>query len=187
MARLSPGIPAPRFDVLDVEGRRLRLEDFSGRPLLLSFFREAGCPFCNMRVYELTQHYRGLRDEGLEILALFSSPEEEIHHYVAQRPRPFLMVADPSRYLYDLYGIEHSARKAWWGTLRHFGRMIRGMTAAPIKASKDATLVPADFLIDETGMIRDCYYGRDIGDHIPISRVHAFVHSRPSLRSIRRA
>ncbi len=184
MARLRPGDPAPDFDVLDIQGRRLTLKGFRNRPLMLSFFREAGCPFCNIRVYELTQQHGYLKREGLEIVAVFRSPEEDIRHYVAHRPRPFLIVSDPEQYLYDLYGIEHSARKAWWGVIRHFGRMIRGLWVAPSKPT-DPTLVPADFLIDEAGIVRDVHYGRDIGDHISISRAHAFLKTRPRAEAIR--
>ena len=178
MTRLRPGVPAPGFSGVEIGGQRLRLDDFEGRPLLLSFFREAGCPFCNIRVYELTQHYGRFREQGLAILAVFSSPAEDIRHYVAQRPRPFVMLTDPEQELYRLYGVEHSAPKMWWGVVRHFGRMIRGFSVAPVKASRDATLVPADFLIDETGVIRDAHYGRDIGDHIPIERIQTFLYPR---------
>lgn len=174
--RLEPGMPAPPFDVLDIGERPVRLQDFRGRRFLLSFFREAGCPFCNMRVYELTQKHPLLERAGFEIVAIFSSPEEEIRRYVALRPRPFVMIADPMQHLYRLYRTEHSAAKAWWGVVRHFGRMVKGMTVAPIRASRDSTIVPADFLIDEEGIIRDVHYGRDIGDHMSLSRLYAFAH-----------
>lgn len=36
------GEPAPRFDLADLKGRRVRLEDLRGRAFLLIFLRHAG-------------------------------------------------------------------------------------------------------------------------------------------------
>ncbi len=40
MTRLSPGFPAPDFELEDVHGRTVRLSDFRGRqPVVLVFLR----------------------------------------------------------------------------------------------------------------------------------------------------
>ncbi len=36
---ISPGEPAPGFELVDVNGRRVRLEDFRGGPVVLAFLR----------------------------------------------------------------------------------------------------------------------------------------------------
>jgi hypothetical protein len=38
------------------------------------------------------------------------------------------------------------------------------------------TTMPADFLVDEQGIIHTAYYGRDEGDHLPLARVLEFAH-----------
>lgn len=54
-------------------------------------------------------------------------------------------------------------------------RIIRGaFIGFPLK-NAHPTLVPADFLMDEEGMICDIWYGRDTSDHIPMPRVEAFI------------
>jgi thioredoxin-dependent peroxiredoxin len=35
--------------------------------------------------------------------------------------------------------------------------------------------IPTELLIDEAGVIRDRFDGKDIGDHIPFERVEAFI------------
>jgi hypothetical protein len=37
------------------------------------------------------------------------------------------------------------------------------------------TRLPGDFLIDEQGVLRDVFYGRDIAEHLPFERVEAFL------------
>jgi len=53
--RLQAGQPAPDFLRPDIGGKTIRLGDYRGRYLLLSFYRYASCPFCNLRVHELLQ------------------------------------------------------------------------------------------------------------------------------------
>ena len=50
--------------------------------------------------------------------------------------------------------------------------MFKGYLPFPIKGS--LIRVPADFLIDRTGIIQKAYYGKDEGDHISFEEVKAF-------------
>ena len=45
------------FRTEDIFGDHFQLSDLKGKRIALSFFRDAACPFCNYRVYELTQQY----------------------------------------------------------------------------------------------------------------------------------
>lgn len=36
---ITPGEPAPDFELKDVEGRAVRLSDFRGKPVVLAFLR----------------------------------------------------------------------------------------------------------------------------------------------------
>ena len=42
--KLAPGDPAPAFDVLDHEGRRVRSEDLAGKRYVLWFYPKAATP-----------------------------------------------------------------------------------------------------------------------------------------------
>lgn len=57
MSRLVSAMVAPEFAVADVFGVPVRLADYRGQRLLLSFYRYASCPLCNLRVHELLQHH----------------------------------------------------------------------------------------------------------------------------------
>ncbi|TAM63676.1 MAG: redoxin domain-containing protein [Rhodanobacter sp.] len=46
--------------------------------VLLSFFRDAGCPFCNLRVYELSTEYEKLRARGVEVIAFMASKASQM-------------------------------------------------------------------------------------------------------------
>ncbi len=172
--RLSIPQPAPLLRLQDIHGQPLSIGS-RGTPTLLSFFREADCPFCNFRVYELTHNFPLLAALEVEIIVVFSSDEARVRRFIAKQPRPFRMVADPVDSGHRAYGIEHS----WLGKLRasitRFPSMLRGQTLVGPAGRPTGTQMPADFLIDAKGHVVDAYYGRDAGDHIPLARLPAFA------------
>ncbi len=164
------------FDVKDVYGDSIQLSQLTGKKVILSFFRDAACPFCNFRVYELTNHYKAWKDKNIEIIAVFSSTSEEVRQFVAQHPRPFRLVSDPDLALYEKYGVEHSGVALLKALLFKLPRIVRGMIkGGRPKNNPNVKLVPADFLIDAKGEIKHVWYGRDTSDHIPMKLISRFV------------
>jgi peroxiredoxin len=170
--RLKEGQKAVDFEVKDILGNEISLSDYKGKKLLLSFYRYASCPLCNLRVNELIQYEPIFREKGMEMLAVFESPKESINEYVGKQNAPFPIIADPKRKLYKLYGVETSVL----GTLRAFLKpsrfkeaMNKGFKAGKSEGAK--TLIPADFIIDANLNISKSYYGKDIGDHMPIEMI----------------
>ena len=107
--RLTPPCPSIDFSTQDIYGKPITPNEYKGKKVMLAFFRDAACPFCNFRVYELTQQYKTWKDKNIEVIAVFSSPADEVRRYVAKHPRPFRMVSDTDLNLYNQYGVEHSA------------------------------------------------------------------------------
>jgi thioredoxin-dependent peroxiredoxin len=165
------------FKTQDIYGKPISLRGFMGKRVMLAFFRNAGCPFCNFRLYELTHKYKTWQAQGLEVIAVFSSPVEEVRKYVAKHPRPFHMIADPDLTIYNHYGVEQSAMAILKAILFKLPRLIRGFAMGGLSTQNaHPTLVPADFLFDEYNLICDIWYGSDTSDHIPLKRVEAFIH-----------
>lgn len=164
------------FRTTDIYGKPFQLSDHMGKRILLSFFRDAGCPFCNFRVYELTHNHEQWQDQNLEIIAVFSDTSEQVRRFVSKHPRPFTMLADPDLELYNRYGIEQSGSALLKALLFKFPRILKGLFkgARPSK-NPHLTIVPADFLIAEDGRVAKVWYGRDTSDHIPLDEVQNFI------------
>lgn len=174
--RIKPKETAQPFQVEDIHGRSIALQDYAGKKLLLGFFRHAACPLCNLRVHQLIESYPTLQDSGVDILAFFESPKDKILQYVGTQNAPFPIVADPTLETYRLYGVESSV----FGMLRGILRFSDFSEAASKKLMffnphNDIALLPADFLINPDSTIHTAYYGRDIGDHLGLSAVYAFA------------
>ncbi|MBU2862628.1 redoxin domain-containing protein [Reinekea marina] len=176
--RLSPPCPSIDFSTTDVFGKPIQLSDYQGKKVMLAFFRDAACPFCNLRVYELTHKYKVWQDSNLEIIAVFSSPADEVRKYVAKHPRPFKLVSDADLDIYNRYGVEHSTSALFKALFFKLPRIIKGMIKGGYpQPNPHVKLVPADFLIGKTGKIEQVWYGKDTSDHMPIEQVERFVAS----------
>jgi len=172
--RLSAPSPAPLLDLVDIRGEPIAIGGH-GRRTLLSFFRDAACPFCNFRIYELTSLYPTLSTRGLDIVAVFSASQAEVLRFAGQRPRPFSIAADPTSRAHEIYGSERSFWRKWKAVLTRVPTLLRGMRLVGLAGLDTGNLMPADFLIDENGCIVESWYGRDAGDRIPIARVERFL------------
>jgi len=164
---------APTLDLVDIYGKPISIG--AGRRTLLSFFRDAACPFCNFRIYELTHHHQSLSALGLDIVAVFGSSQAEVLRFVARHPRPFRVAADPTATSHTRYGIDRSLWRKIKAVVTRVPTLLRGLRIVGLAGFNTNNLMPADFLIDEHGRIIECHYGGDAGDRIPMERVELFL------------
>lgn len=177
------------FDVTDVNGDVFKLSDFKGKPIILSFFRDALCPCCSVRADKYAQNYKEWREHGIEVVVVCSSTTEEIQALIKQHPRPFRTIADPDLLLYRQYGIKPSYKRFLNGLLAPLPQIkdgIRMSGKANVKKSY-ATHMSADFLISFDRRIADLWYGRGVDDHIPMKRIESFVTKVKQAQRVKKA
>ena len=174
-ARLSRGDMAPKLQTSDWKGRPFDLASLRGGPVFLSFYRYASCPLCNLRIHQLIAAHNSFAAKGLTMVAVFQSPAESIARYVGRQVPPFVMIPDPEMRFYRRFGVETS----WLGFMRAWtigiGRPLRavlGKGFMPGMIEGNLNRIPADFLIGADGTLVDVFYGKDIGDHMPLQRLH---------------
>ena len=180
--KLTAGEIAPDFQMTDLLGDMVSLNNFHGRWLLLSFYRYASCPLCNFRVHELSKLYAEWQTYGLDMVAVFQSPPEKLNTYVGNQHPPFPLIPDPQQILYRRYSVKHSWAGfliAWVKRLPTISQAVFRQRYLPGTVEGGIHRIPADFLIRPDGHIAEAYYGRDIGDHMPIARIQQ--HLRASI------
>lgn len=173
--RLIPGEKAERIVLPAIDGSNFDTDSLKGTPFLLSFFRFAGCPFCNMRVHELVTRF-GEFGNDFTVVAIFDSPTDDLVRHAAKHRAPFPILADETRRYYRDYGIEQSVRGVLRGIFLRMPTlmkaMLRGYVPTTIKGR--ITTMPADFLIDREGIVQLAHYGKDEGDHLTFEQVTEF-------------
>jgi peroxiredoxin len=176
MSTLNDGIAAPNFAQKDIADTLIDLSKYKGKKVMLSFYRYASCPLCNLRIQDLIRHYPTFKSKGLEMIAVFQSPKSSILEYVGKQDAPFPIVPDPEQQLYHLYGVSGDWGKFVKGLIQPkkiFATVKNGFL--PGKMENDINMIPADFLIDENGTIHTAYYGKDASDHLHIKVIENFL------------
>lgn len=92
---------APPLEVVGLEGRKHRLADYRGRPVLVVFYLGHRCVHCMEQLQQLAPRAKEFRDAGIEILAVGTDTPEGLGKTLeAAGPDgafPFPLAGDPSR------------------------------------------------------------------------------------------
>jgi thioredoxin-dependent peroxiredoxin len=175
MKKLKTGQRAPGFNARDYLGKQVSLDDYKGKKVLLSFHVFASCPFCNLRVNETRNKQAEWSARGLEIIHVFPSPGESVGRFAGKNDPPFAVIADPAKSLFSQYGISKSLVGMFAGFLK-VRRLFNAFKIVGLFTSlknNDAPMhqLPADFIIDEKGILEHVYYAKTTSDNLPLDEI----------------
>jgi len=99
------GAQAPEFALRDLEGNEVRLSDYRGRTLLLTFWA-TWCGPCRLEMPAFEARYQELLDDGFTVLAInFDEPEEDVRVFRDELGLSFPLLLDPGGSVQRLYRI----------------------------------------------------------------------------------
>ena len=175
--RLVAGTSAPDCTFSTLRGTEESLSSLRGTPVWVSFSRFAACPLCNYEIHRIRGEWEN-RFQGISFrhFRVMQSPMEKLHEFVATKDPPFDLVADPEMHAYRAFEVERSILKMFTPSSIKVGRAAAKAGFRPHGSVEGpVTRVPADFLIDQGGVIRVAYYGAHIADHVPLDVVSDFL------------
>lgn len=102
---LQVGDEAPSFDVTSSDGKRLRLEEYRGKKVVvLYFYPKDNTRVCTAEACGFRDMYEELMAKDIEIIGV-SIDSDASHRGFAEKHRiPFPLVADPEKALARRYG-----------------------------------------------------------------------------------
>ena len=169
---------APEFSVNDVCGNPIRLSEFRGKKVLLTFYRHVGCPVHHLRFMQLSKYDQVFRDAGITVIAIFESSAQNLLKYCQDENFYARLVANPEFDLYQLFDIEVNNMKLLYSMYTGvFAKRTAGQKIARHQFEPEGhrDLLGGEFLIDEEGQIKRVYYNQYLGDHLPVEEILAFV------------
>ena len=172
MKKLKASQIAIQFTSTDIYGEEIDLKNYQGQRLVLSFFRKAACPFCNMAMQQLIKRHPDFEAKGIKIIALFASTKDDVLKYAGKQNAPFPIIADGKNEIYKKYGISLS----YFGMLKTMlnpikvWKAIRGGFFSLRTVPQDPVL-PAEILINEDQPVQRAYYGSDYDDHLSVDEI----------------
>lgn len=181
---LEVNAKAPLFKGNDIFDQPIDLAHYRGKKILLGFFRHAGCPFCNMRVHRLLKVHAEMKAKNLEMIFFFESTKEVLlGNYFHKTVSPIPLLSDPEKKIYTAYGIEESKSKS---AKSHVTSLIQNVVRAKLaglpvhwmKGTESVNTIPAEFLIDEQGMVRKIHYSRGLTDQMSMETIMDFINNK---------
>ena len=116
------------------------------------------------------------RAAGIDVAAVSMSRPDVLARYLAGRPNPLPIFADPERKVYAALGL---GRTSWSRLLRpgvvwrYLGLVVRGAKVRRVPEGEDALQTGGDFLIDRLGTILWAYRSADPTDRPSIEQLLA--------------
>lgn len=155
------GDKAPEFELENQYGKRRRLSDYLQKgPLVITFYRGAWCPYCNLQLKEYDGRLGEFEAAGaqlvaitpekpdaLDILASSSAPREVVD--MAPKQVGFDVLHDPGCRVAEDYGLVFSLPESHQKLLNMLGVDIEALNGDSTFTFPD----PATYVIDRTGKI----------------------------------
>lgn len=169
------GQALPKIVLPAIDGTKFDSSSIIGKRYLITFFRFATCPFCNLRISQLMR----INDEighNFEIIAIFESEIEHLTKHANKHMAKFPILADYDRKYYELFGVKKSILGMIKGMFFRLPVLIQSMLSGniPHEVTSRMLIMPLSLLVDEYGIIQYVYHGTDEGDHLALDKVINF-------------
>jgi peroxiredoxin Q/BCP len=129
------GQPAPYWELKGPEGQLIKSTEFSGRSLLLFFFRGTWCPSCRDQMQKISVMWERIKSLAPAI-GIAGENQPSINRFLTRHPLPFPLISDPTRQVIEAHNVYQK-----WG--------LYGFNIAH----------PSTLVIDREGLVRYCYVG----------------------------
>jgi peroxiredoxin Q/BCP len=146
VARLNPGEAAPDFQLPDQQDRKIGLNHFRGKKLLVYFYPKADTPGCTRQACSIRDARELLADLGLAVVGISPDQPAKQKKFDDKYNLAFPLLADPDHRVAEAYGV--------WGEKTLYGKKSLGITRS-------------SFLIDADGKIMQAWYGVKPEDTVP--------------------
>src|ERR1051326_1839141 len=176
--KFKSGDKLPGLVLTSAFGDSIHTDSLRGKKILITFNRYVSFPIINYRTHELLEYYDSLKTTGLVFISVYESGKETLTQYAAKEEIPFFMIADPQETFYKKFKVQKNWWKTFLGLFNHYRKKhAAGKFYFRNKYERDGHLnrIGADFLIDEHGIIHTAYYGKFVGDHLPLNEIIKWV------------
>ncbi len=178
------GSPAPDTAFMTTAGDKKFLEDYRGKWVILMFRRYLGCPLCRQEIEPLICSEAGCAipgregidaaaDGDMEIMIIVqSSAQVLLEAYPNPHPQCLTLVPDPAGTLYHDFGVNKGTVFQYLAlpVLKAANRAKKEGYKHGAKEGEERQL-PAEFIVDPTGIIRFARYGSNIADSASLAEL----------------
>ncbi|MCD9877823.1 peroxiredoxin-like family protein [Streptomyces guryensis] len=155
---LTVGAQAPRFHLPTATGQTLALDDLlTDGPVVLTFYRGAWCPYCNIALRCLQQHHEAITARGARLLAVSPQIPDESLTLAEKHDLAFDVLSDIGSETAKQYGLAFDLPHDLAAVYDRLGFDLQR-----VNGGHPRTLpLPATHVIDRDGVIRWSFVDTD--------------------------
>jgi peroxiredoxin len=174
------GVPAPPLELPAAGGERRSLEEFRGRPVIISFLGPANCNFCRGHILKMVSAQDRIQKSGAEVIFVaFHDPELMMSKMLRDLDLSFVLLLDRAREAYARWGLGTGTLKALlrpglaWAILKLMLKRPQSLGSAPPHHNQ----LGGDFVVDRAGKLVFVNRMKSVYDRADIDDMLAAVRS----------
>ncbi len=144
MTKLKVGDKAPVFEGVNQDGKKISLNDFAGKKLILYFYPKDNTPGCTAESCNLNDNYEAWLNRGFDVVGVSPDSEKSHQSFIKKFGFRFNLIADTEKEILQAYGA--------WGEKSMYGKKYMGV-------------LRTTFVIDENGVIQEIFEKVDTKNH----------------------
>lgn len=151
---LKVGDTAPMFELPGADGVTVKLADvLASGPAVVSFYRGAWCPFCNLELRAMSRELDNAEAAGVTLVAISPNTPDTSAKMVDEGELTFPVLSDAENAVAKSFNLVYEMEEGLVDFYKAEGRDIAGMNGSEVWELP----VPATYVIDTTGVIQYAY------------------------------
>ena len=119
MVVLKEGDPAPAIEAVDQNGKRITLDEYRGKRVVLYFYPKDNTPGCTAEACDLRDHYSQFTRQGFEVIGVSADSGKSHQKFISRYDLPFRLISDVDKKVLQDYSV--------WGEKKLYGKVFMGI------------------------------------------------------------
>lgn len=141
---VKAGKKAPDFTLLNQDGKKVKLSQFSGQNVVLYFYPKDNTSGCTIEACNFRDTFSELSNLGAVVIGISPDTAESHKKFAEKYNLPFNLLADPEKKVLEKYGV--------WKEKSMYGKKYMGVERTT-------------FIIDKNGKVRKIFEKVKVPNH----------------------
>lgn len=130
--KLAVGDKAPAFEGVNQYGKKITLNDYKGKKLILYFYPKDNTPGCTAEACDLNDNYEMWISKGYHVVGVSPDNEKSHQKFIEMYNLKFDLIADTNTEILEAFGV--------WGEKSMYGRKYMGVLRTTFVIDEDGTI-----------------------------------------------
>jgi len=127
------GQPAPDFTLTGSDGKEHKLQDYTGKKLIVYFYPKDNTSGCTKESCAFSEMYAELQSMEVQLLGVSKDSLASHDKFIDKFNLPFTLLSDPDKVMLQDYDA--------WGEKKNYGKVSMGCIRSTVLIATDGTVI----------------------------------------------